>query len=292
MAEFPDWSAEFLRSLLQQATAGIIVAELRGEEQPVVYVNAACERICGQGAAVLLGTDLRRLVTEREQAGRSRPLLDTLHDAAGIATHVVGFWHEPGEREATAESAPISLPASGLPRWMREDRLSGLCSRPYFEELLRHDWEVALREGRMLTLLMFDIDALGAYNDTFGRAAGDACIRRVAGVIAASFRRRSDIVARWEGGTICALAHSHDVAATTVFVESVVQRMAEQHIHHPRSSRQRFVSVTAAVACLTPGRDRQPEMLVRGATRALQRARVAAGVRVAVASAADLLNDG
>ena len=287
MAEYGDWSAEFLRSLLQQAPAGIIVAELRGDGQPVVYVNAACERICGQRAAELLGTDLQRLMTEREQAGRSRPLLETMRDAAGTATHVIGFWHEPGEQERSAASAPLSLPASGLPRWMREDRLSGLCSRPYFDELLRHDWEIAMRDGRMLTLLMFDIDALGAYNDTFGRAAGDACIRRVAGVIAASFRRRSDIVARWEGGTICALVHSHDVTATTVFVESIVQRIAEQHIHHPRAATARIVSARAAVVSLNPGRDREPMMLVNAGLRALQRARTVRNSRVVVAGEAD-----
>ena len=38
-------------------------------------------------------------------------------------------------------------PPSGLPPWEREDRLTGLHSRAYFEELLRRDWQLAQRES-------------------------------------------------------------------------------------------------------------------------------------------------
>ena len=87
---------------------------------------------------------------------------------------------------------------------MRDDRLTGLYNRGYFEELVRRDWAIAQRDGRSVAWFLFDIDALGLYNDTFGRNAGDACIRRVARTIAAHFRRASDLTARFEGGTVIA----------------------------------------------------------------------------------------
>jgi len=68
------------------------------------------------------------------------------------------------------------------------NRLTGLHSRAYFEELLQRDW-VAQRDSHEIGLTLFDIDDLGTYNDTFEKTGGDACIRRVARVIGASYRR-------------------------------------------------------------------------------------------------------
>ena len=117
-----------------------------------------------------------------------------MRDAAGTLTHFVGFHRDVGERERAAGAQS----AVGLPVWMREDRLTGLYTRNYFEELLRHDWQIARREERLLTVMMFDIDALEAYTERFGQQAADTCVRRLAGVINACFRRGSDLVARWE----------------------------------------------------------------------------------------------
>ena len=105
--------------------------------------------------------------------------IEPLRDASGAITHVVGFHRDVGERTRDPiERVREEKPTPGLPTWMREDRTSGLYTRAYFEELLQHDWRIAQRESRVLTMLMFDIDVLAAYNDNVGRAAGDACIPR------------------------------------------------------------------------------------------------------------------
>jgi len=305
------WSPDILRGVIDAAPEGIVICARSGADHPVVYVNGAFERISGYPAAELLGRDLRLLQgPDRDQEGRhqlaaalargescrvllrnyrkdgsqfwNEIFLEPVRNTAGELTHFVGFHRDISERSRMA-----SRPAAGLPTWMREDRLTGLASRAYFEDLLQHDWDVGAREGRMLTLLMFDIDALGAYNDTYGRAAGDACIRRIAGVIGASFRRGADVVARWEGGCLCALVRNSDPAAIPAFAEAIAQRAAGQHIHHPRSRRQRFVTVSVGVASLNPGGERQPETLVRAAQAALRRAKQDRDVYVRMAGAED-----
>jgi diguanylate cyclase (GGDEF)-like protein len=201
----------------------------------------------------------------------------------GTVTHLVGFHREVGVPERAD-----SRPAPGLPSWLREDRLSGLYSRAYFEELLQHDWLIGVREARPLTLLLFDIDELGSYNDTYGRPAGDACIRRVAGVIGASFKRGADVVARWDGGRIVALVRSADVAGVLGFAGAVARKVLRQHIHHPRALRQKFVSVSIGVASITPSAERSVEQLIQAAARALQRAKESSEARVAVAEGEEI----
>jgi diguanylate cyclase (GGDEF)-like protein/PAS domain S-box-containing protein len=315
-ATMSGWNVEFFRSIVDSAPEGIVICEHQGKDYPVVYANAAFERLSGYSLAELIGADLRRLQgNDREQHGRQRLrrslekgesarallrnyrkdgtqfwneiFIEPLRDASGAITHVVGFHRDIGERARDpVERVREEKPKPGLPSWMREDRTSGLYTRAYFEELLQHDWRIAQREARVLTMLMFDIDALAAYNDTFGRVAGDACIRRVASVIAGGFRRGSDVVARWEGGSYCALVRAADAAQGAAYAASVSQRVLEQHIHHPRATRSRFVTVSASLASLVPLADQPCEVLVLAATRALKRSQAEAG-HIAVATAED-----
>ena len=105
-----------------------------------------------------------------------------------------------------------------------------------------------------MTLIVFDIDDLTSYNDTFGRAAGDACIRRVAGVIGTAFRRGADVVARWEGGRIVALVRNPDLEVVPAFAGAVAQKVLGQHIHHPRAARRQNSSRSASAppVCIRP----------------------------------------
>ncbi|MFT3905729.1 MAG: diguanylate cyclase [Steroidobacteraceae bacterium] len=316
---------DFLRQLIETAPEGIVICTTQGEDHPVVYANAAFERLTGFTSAELIGTDLRRLQGgEREQEGRTRlrdalqrgdtcralvhnyrkdgsafwneVLLGPLRDGAGQVSHIVGFHRDLVDREiapqagaaAQAGAAPPVRAPVGLPTWQREDRLSGLCSRAYFEELLQHDWNVGQREGRMLTLMLFDVEELNLYNDTFGRAAGDACIRRVAGVVGAAFKRGSDVVARWEGGCLCALVRNPDPTTLASFGAAIQQRVLGQRIHHPRAHRQKFVSVSVGVATLNPASDRPPQLLISAAQTALTRAKKGGGPPLAVATPEEL----
>ena len=303
---------EFLRRVIDAAPEGIVICAAGAADHPVVYVNAAFERLTGYTAVELLGADLRLLQgSDRDQEGRARlraalgqgtgtrallrnyrkdgtqfwneVFIEPIRDAGGAITHFVGFHRDVGERERLAGARA----AAGLPAWMREDRLTGLYTRAYFEELLRHDWQNALREGRHLSVLMFYFVALGAYNDTFGRQAADACIRRLAGVISACFRRGSDLVARWEGGTVVALARSTEAANLENFAHMITQRVLEQRIHHPRAAPGKYVAMSACVATLKPAPKLQPEQLLRGAERALARARADPTGRIVTASGKD-----
>jgi two-component system, cell cycle response regulator len=308
-----EWSVEFLRGVLDAAPEGIVVCEAGDADQPLVYANAAFQRLTGYAADELMGQDLRRLQgLDREQEGRAQlreaitrgqscrvllrnyrkdgtpfwneVVIQPMRGPDGAVSHIIGFHRDVDERAARTDSRP----AAGLPSWLREDRLSGLYSRAYFEELLQHDWQVGVREARPLTLMMFDIDELGSYNDTYGRPAGDACIRRVAGVIGASFKRGADVVARWEGGCIVALVRNGDVAGVPEFASSVARKVVAQHIHHPRALRQKFVSVSIGVVSLSPSAERSIDQLIQAAARALQRAKQGGEARVAIAQGEEI----
>ena len=78
------------------------------------------------------------------------------------------------------------------------DPLTPVLNRRAFERELGRAMASARRYGEDLSLVYFDLNGFKGVNDTYGHAAGDAALKHVADVLAASVRD-SDIVGRMGG---------------------------------------------------------------------------------------------
>jgi len=305
-----NWSAEAWRRLVEGSPEGIVICDAVAADCPVVFVNAAFSQMCGYPAAALLGTNLRVLQgTDRDQEARTR-LAEAISKgeparvlvrnyrpdgslfwnetvvqpvrSSGKLTHFIGYHRDASDRLKNAERLP-----SGLPSWLREDRLTGLHSRAYFEELLQRDWQLAQRDSHEIGLTLFDIDDLGAYNEKFDRAAGDACIRRVARVIGTSYRRGGDLVGRWEGGSFAVLTQGEAAEKASHYAQIVKQRVRELLMHHPTAGAGRYVTISAGIASLVPPRTLEITGLLKACQTALRRAKKNGKDGIVMAEAGD-----
>jgi diguanylate cyclase (GGDEF)-like protein/PAS domain S-box-containing protein len=318
MADLPS---HLLASLVDLNPDGVVVCERDKDGWAVVFVNPAFERLTGYKGHELRGRDLRFLQgQEREQESRARirdalskgqpsramlrnyrndgtsfwneMTLAPVRDARGEVTHYIGYHRDAGERlrfdpkPTTLGSKEAHGPSATYPSLLsvlRDDRLTGLYNRGYFDELFHRDWAIAQREGRRLALLMFDIDSLATYNETFGKPAGDSCIKRVARAIIGCLRRCSDLTARLEGGTIVSLIHGMSAEQLPAFTANILERVRETRIHHPKSTVMRYVTVSAGIVSMVPGPDEKPEVLIERARAALREAKDSGRNRVVVA---------
>ena len=85
-----------------------------------------------------------------------------------------------------------------LERINQHDGLSGLFNRMYWEQLVRAEFVRFQRHQEPAVLVLADLDHFKRLNDTYGHAAGDDAIRR----LAASFRRvlrETDVSGRYGG---------------------------------------------------------------------------------------------
>ena len=306
-----NWSAEAWRAVLDRAPEGIVVCDGRQSDHPVIYVNPAFAARSGYSVESLIGTNLRILQgADREQEARRQMRealgrgetahvvirnyrsdgtlfwndirIEPLRNGSGEVTHFIAYYRDTGERHKECEKSAV-----GLPSWLREDRLTGLHSRGYFEELLQRDWLLAQRDCHEIGLTFFDIDDLSSYNETFDKAAGDACIRRVARVIGASYRRGGDLVGRWDGGTIAALTQGDSAQKAPLYAEVVSRRVRDLLIHHPRAGAGGYLTISAGVASLVPSRGLPLESLLKGCAAALRRAKSAGKNAIVTAEAVD-----
>jgi diguanylate cyclase (GGDEF)-like protein len=142
------------------------------------------------------------------------------------------------------------------------DPLTDLANRALLNERLAH--AVSRRGGSATTaLLMLDLDAFKAVNDTLGHPCGDQLLievaRRLAGVV-----RRGDTVARLGGDEFAVLLEDTSPAAARSVAERVVDAVREPMI---LQGRQLHVSISIGV--LLSCEDVTPEEAVRDADVAL-----------------------
>jgi diguanylate cyclase (GGDEF)-like protein len=92
------------------------------------------------------------------------------------------------------------------------DHLTGLANRRRFENKLSREVARTLRYGHPFCLLMIDIDHFKSVNDTFGHAAGDEALRRLATALQAG-TRGIDLAARIGGEEFAIILPETDFAA-------------------------------------------------------------------------------
>src|SRR6204780_4761700 len=263
------------RRLVESSPEGVVLVDAQATDHPVIYANPAFEALTGYSAAELMGRNLRLLqADDREQDGRHR-LRDALsrgetcrvllRHSDGCVTHFAGHHRDAGERlRIDPRAAKDTLSGAHQPTAMaiRDDRLTGLFTLAYLEELLKRDWAVAHREHRSIAVFAVDIDALDLYNNTFGRAAGDSTIRRVAHVVSGCLRRSSDVAARIDGGSLIAFAPGLTTEQALRIGQLMAERVRDLRIHHPRSAVLRYVSVSVGVCAAVPDPADSPGDLV------------------------------
>lgn len=290
-----------LQSLVDNAPDGVVICDARAADWPVLFVNAAMERLTGYDAGFIRGRNLRFLQGEdHDQEGLAKirsalqdgvschttlrnyrrdgtmfwneVTLQPLRDGSGAVTHFAGFHREGGDRlrlSETREKTDSSLSTQTMLAYLRDDKLTGLLRRPYFQEMVKRDWGLAQRESRRLSFLVFDLDCYWQYKEIFGKSGADQSFKRIARVIAACFRRASDLCGRFDEDQIAALTTGLDLAQAAKLAEAVIGRVRDLAIHHPRSNVSRYVTASAGVVSLVPPHDAAPERIYELTLKAL-----------------------
>lgn len=110
------------------------------------------------------------------------------------------------------------------------DKLTGVFNQDYLIANLESLLAVTRPEGSTLSLIVADIDGLGAYNTTHGKDAGDDLIRRMAETLKSCLFHGKDFVARLEGGRFAiALPDTKKNNARTIG-ERILKGIAVQNV--------------------------------------------------------------
>ncbi len=154
-----------------------------------------------------------------------------------------------------------------------EDALTKVSNRRNFDKMLNVFWRSCRREGKLLSMLMIDIDYFKNYNDLYGHIKGDECLVRVAKAIEQSIRRPGDFLARYGGEEFAVLLPYTDSEGAMVVAELARVSVEALRLPHKGSDTAKTITVSIGISTIDPNKDEGCEELVLAADRALYQAK-------------------
>ena len=110
------------------------------------------------------------------------------------------------------------------------DMLTGLANRRHFFDRFVEAWALAERKDQPLGCIMIDIDRFKSVNDTYGHAAGDAVLQKLAATCRRSLRRY-DILGRIGGEEFCVVAPDTSAEDAAQLAERLRATIANTQFH-------------------------------------------------------------
>ena len=271
-----------------------------------LYVSPSCVALVGWTPEEMLRPDWRKLIHPEDRQGMLEAR-DRLRDGQEEATATYRFARRAGgwawlearmalirdERGEPVEfvastrditdrletEARLAEAVHQLSNLAATDGLTGIANRRRLDEVLDQEWRRATRERSDLSLILIDADHFKAFNDRYGHAAGDDCLRSIARVLREAVLRPSDLAARYGGEEFCLLLPATNFGGAREFAERV--RAAIESLGHPHAdSPASVVTVSVGVATMIPPRSGLPTLLLEAADRALYAAKRAGRNRV------------
>lgn len=146
------------------------------------------------------------------------------------------------------------------------DRLTGVFNRGYFNNRLESDVAFALRHGKPLSLVIFDVDFFKRINDEYGHPGGDAILRDLAERVQGT-TRSEDIFARYGGEEFVLICRDVDALRASRAAYRIKELVASQPFK--LAGRNIEVTVSLGVADLSMLLEPSAAALVEAADAAL-----------------------
>lgn len=169
--------------------------------------------------------------------------------------YVVGHANVAKERENFLQARLLTLDKTEaermgkeLVRLTREDPMTGLANRRFFNERMDDEWERAHRSGEPISLIFVDIDHFKAYNDYYGHLKGDDTLIAVAQTLQHVLSRSTDVAARYGGEEFIIMLPNTPIAGARAVADRILHTVDELHIEHKKSKTAKYVTVSIGVS--------------------------------------------
>ena len=170
-------------------------------------------------------------------------------------------------------SRELAVANRELQKLSRQDGLTGIANRRYFDSYLQTETRRAARDRSPLSLIISDVDYFKAYNDCYGHQAGDGCLRHVAIALISAGRRPADLAARYGGEEFALVLPGTVLDGAVEVAQALSKAIASLAIVHARSDVSKNVTLSQGVVSVVPEKDTSPEDLIQRADQALYQAK-------------------
>jgi diguanylate cyclase (GGDEF)-like protein/PAS domain S-box-containing protein len=262
-----DEQLHILERSIDVSTNGIVISDAGDDSSPIIYTNAAFQKMSGYNAAEIVGkscdflvgpnTDAQSIATVRQALKERRecsvevmhyrkdgtPFWDELQlapvtDSEGKVTHFIGIHQDITERIAHKHELAFQA---------EHDALTSLYNRHAFEQrfasVLRDSEKP--QNNQQWAVLFIDLDGFKPINEALGLAAGDEVLQQVAQRLKDALPAPS-FVARFGGDEfVVALCESSLLAIEAVGDELLAKLAAPYQVRQQKL----YLTASIGVAC-------------------------------------------
>lgn len=153
------------------------------------------------------------------------------------------------------------------------DALTDIPNRRAFMERIESEFRRSAREKSPLSVIMIDIDHFKLYNDTYGHAAGDECLKTVAQAIKNTVKRPGDFCARYGGEEFVVLLPDTTLDASRLLAENIRSNVEDMKLSHKECPPLYVVTVSVGIAATIGSPTTTYELVLQQSDKALYNAK-------------------
>ena len=120
---------------------------------------------------------------------------------------------------------------------------------------------------------MLDVDHFKLYNDFYGHAMGDKCIKKVAEILKKTIAGKKGLAARYGGEEFCCVLTDSNFEGAIVFAKEILNEIRREAIPHEKSSTAAYVTVSIGAYSVLPKDGESSMELIRTADNYLYNAK-------------------
>ena len=266
-------SRELLEEIVALTADGLLVVDAADPEVSIVHANAAWLDATGYALEEIVGSSWLAQAAVEDEAPEIVKLRESLVGDEPVELRFPYLRKDGDIRVARLRLKPLSRAAKDQRLWLvqqparspadddsaellkralsrarhkltsvdRTDAVTGLMSRSHFELMLKRELAIARREGTSLSLMLFLVPELDIYRQTFGDNAADSCLRMIGAQMSGTFRRASDLCARFDKAVLAAAIRGQDAEQAGQLVALVENKARNLGLHNPRGRQCRMI---------------------------------------------------
>lgn len=173
-------------------------------------------------------------------------------------------------RDAKAEAEKL---AAELLTLSSLDSLTGIANRRALDNFLHDEWNRAIRQGRLIALIICDIDYYKAYNDIYGHQSGDDVLARIGSLLEKSSRRGGELAARYGGEEFVIVLADTTLDSARIHAVQIRRALEEMAIPHSGSRVAEHLTMSFGISAVVPVKGMNEAQLIAEADTALYEAK-------------------
>jgi len=261
---------ELMKQAVMDSRDGITISDNCAEDNPLIFVNPAFERLTGYSFEEITNVNCRylqnndrdqpelKIIRKAIEAGEyclvtlrnyrkdgtmfwNELSISPIYNEKGIVAHFLGIQKDVTsrvliEQQLREENQSLEKTKAHFEQLAIKDGLTGIYNRRFFDLQFDVQCRIARRNNDPLALLMIDVDHFKQFNDIYGHQVGDNALKIIAVSLSKAFLRSSDFIARYGGEEFVVLSAGMTQEQAVLFTDKLCQRVRSLGIPHSASS--------------------------------------------------------